>query len=85
MFDAYIKSSDLAPYTAAGGYWRYLGVRLGSNGEVLVMVVIHPQDLSEERLDTLRKDIVDFFVNREGSDCNIVSIYFKLYALFPDK
>ncbi|KAJ1531446.1 hypothetical protein ONE63_000126 [Megalurothrips usitatus] len=78
VFDGYIKSSKLAPYSSASGHWRNVVVRVGSNNEALIMVILHPRDLATEEVDGVKSDLVDFFVNREGKDCGVVSIYFKL-------
>lgn len=85
MFDSYIKASEHTPFTSTSGHWRSVVVRVGSNEEILVMVVFHPRDLSPEVIDAVRADLLDFFVNREGKDCGVVSLYLKLYSLSLDK
>lgn len=49
------------------------------------MVVLHPRELTAEAVDEIRSDLVDFFVNREGKECGVVSVYLKLYSLSNDK
>lgn len=85
LFDSYIKASEHAPFTSSTGHWRNVVVRVGSNEEILVMVVFHPRELSPESVQAVRDDLVDFFVNREGKDCGVISLYLKLYSLSVDK
>lgn len=85
MFDSYIKASEHTPFTSTTGHWRNVVVRVGANEEILLMVVFHPRELSTETIDAVRADLVDFFVNREGKDCGVVSLYLKLYSLSVDK
>lgn len=84
-FDGYIKASKLAPYSANAGHWRNIVVRVGSNDEALVMIVLHPRELSSDEVNGVKSDLVDFFENREGKDCGVVSMYLKLYSLSVDK
>ncbi|XP_026278660.1 tRNA (uracil-5-)-methyltransferase homolog B isoform X1 [Frankliniella occidentalis] len=85
VFDAYIKASDLPPFSTSNGHWRNIVIRVGSNEEILVMVVFHPRELSPEAVEAVNADLVDFFVNREGRDHGVVSLYCKLYSLSVDK
>ena len=85
VFDGYIKASKFTPFTSAGGHWRNIVIRIGSNDEILVMIVLHPRELTSEAVDEIRSDLVDFLVNKEGKECGIVSIYLKLYSLSTDK
>lgn len=75
----------MAPFSSSGGHWRNIVVRVGSNDEVLVMIVFHPRDLASDQIDKVKSDLIDFFVNREGKDCGVVSLYLKLFSLSVDK
>lgn len=51
--------------------------RFASTSDELMLVVgVNPQDLSIERLETLKKDLVTFFMG-EGKDANITSLYYQ--------
>lgn len=48
-FQEYVRDSDKDVYNPEnhGGYWRQLTVRTSNNADVLLIVVMHPQSLSE--------------------------------------
>ncbi|GBN88707.1 tRNA (uracil-5-)-methyltransferase A, partial [Araneus ventricosus] len=48
-FQAYIRESDKDVYNPENhaGYWRQLTVRTSNNADVLIIIVMHPQSLSE--------------------------------------
>ncbi|KAK3919689.1 tRNA (uracil-5-)-methyltransferase-like protein A [Frankliniella fusca] len=85
VFDTYIKTSDLAPFSSSSGHWRNVVIRVNSNEEILIMVVLHPRELSPEAIEAVKLDLVDFFVNRDGKGHGVVSLYCKMYSLSADK
>lgn len=60
------------------GIWRLLVVRHQSNGQVMVMVQIHPQNLTEEQLERISSSLVEFFSSIEG----VESIYWQVSDRF---
>ena len=62
------------------GYWRNIIVRQTTSGQLMLGIVIHPQNLILEEIEELKKDIIDFFTNREGKAVNITSLYFTQFA-----
>jgi len=77
-----VRKSDKPPFAAekGEGYWRHLVVRMTSNGELMVVVVAHPQSLTEEELMRLKNDLKDYFVKGAGKACNISSLYFQQFT-----
>lgn len=79
LYEAYIKSSkykvfNMQMYT---GQFRQFTVRLSeSTGEIMVIAGIHTSEILDE-LDELLKDIVDYFMEREGKVLNVSSIYLE--------
>lgn len=82
LFQDYVRKSDKEPFSIENrqGYWRHLVVRVTSNGDMMVVVVAHPQNLTDEELGKLKDDIRDYFVNREGRACNVTSLYFQKFT-----
>lgn len=80
VFEKFVRASDLGVFDPEthGGYWRQLTARLSQGTDQLMLVVgIHPQSLSEEELTMLKEDLKDFFTNGDGKTCNVTSLYFQ--------
>ncbi|PSN45074.1 hypothetical protein C0J52_04012 [Blattella germanica] len=82
LFQEYVRKSDKPPFISekGEGYWRHLVVRMTSNNELMVIVVAHPQSLTEEELTRLKNDLKDYFVKGAGKACNISSLYFQQFT-----
>jgi len=82
LFQDYVRKSDKPPFAAekGEGYWRHLVVRMTSNNELMVVVVAHPQSLTEDELMRLKNDLKDYFVKGAGKACNISSLYFQQFT-----
>ncbi|CAH1985714.1 unnamed protein product [Acanthoscelides obtectus] len=77
-FQNYVRSSDLTVYNPEThtGHFKQLAVRLAP-GQLMVVVGIHPQELSEEDLGELKTSIVKFFTEGEGKHVNVTSLYYQ--------
>ncbi|XP_063226256.1 tRNA (uracil-5-)-methyltransferase homolog B-like [Bacillus rossius redtenbacheri] len=82
LFEDYVRKSDYGPFIVEKneGYWRHLMVRVTNNGDLMMVVVIHPQSLSDDELTKLKYDIKDYFVNKQGKLCNVTSLYFQPFT-----
>ncbi|XP_026327285.1 tRNA (uracil-5-)-methyltransferase homolog A [Hyposmocoma kahamanoa] len=81
LFQDFVRKSSMAPFSPAdySGYWRYLTVRHSNHtGDIMLIVAIHPQKLSTEELDKIKKDLVEHFSSDESVACGIKSLYFEL-------
>ncbi|XP_047029740.1 uncharacterized protein LOC124637375 [Helicoverpa zea] len=81
LFQEFVRKSKLAPFspTDYSGYWRYLTVRDStSTGEVMLIVAMHPQALTEDEIDGIKKGLIDHFNSEEAIACGIKSLYFEL-------
>lgn len=75
-----MRSSDLGVFNPETheGYWRQLMVRLSMSSDQLMLVVgMHPQSLSQDELDKVKEQLNFFFANGEGRKCNVASLYFQ--------
>ncbi|XP_075978100.1 tRNA (uracil-5-)-methyltransferase homolog A [Anticarsia gemmatalis] len=80
LFQEFIRKSKLAPFSPAdySGNWRYLTVRDStSTGDVMLIVSMHPQSLTESELDEIKKELIDHFNSEEAVACGIKSLYFE--------
>ncbi|GLH01792.1 tRNA (Uracil-5-)-methyltransferase-like protein A [Gryllus bimaculatus] len=82
LFQEYVRKSDKEPFSVETrqGYWRHLIVRVTCSGDVMLVVVAHPQSLTEEELTKVKDDLRDYFVNGEGRACNVSSLYFQKFT-----
>ncbi|XP_059052002.1 tRNA (uracil-5-)-methyltransferase homolog A [Achroia grisella] len=80
LFEDFVRKSDLPPFSPAdySGYWRYLTVRHSmSTGDIMLIVYLHLQDLSEEQLESVKKQLIEHFSTEEATACGIKSLYFQ--------
>ncbi|XP_076046862.1 uncharacterized protein LOC143028527 isoform X1 [Oratosquilla oratoria] len=82
VFEQYVRASPHKPFdpTNHEGVWRQLTVRTSNNGDLLIVVVIHPQDMTEDNLKELKEDIVKFFTEGDGREANVTSIFYQAQA-----
>jgi len=93
-FEALVRVSNLLPYCSLTrtGNWRNLMVRSsrgplrgealqqqkGEGGELMLVVVLDPQNLSSEVVKQLTEDLITFFREGAGGDCGVSSLYLHL-------
>ncbi|CAH0398240.1 unnamed protein product [Chilo suppressalis] len=81
LFEEFVRKSELAPFSPAdySGYWRYLTVRHSSfNGDVMLIVAMHPQNLTEDELNGIKDSLIQHFSSADALACGIKSVYFEL-------
>ncbi|XP_055933673.1 tRNA (uracil-5-)-methyltransferase homolog A-like isoform X1 [Argiope bruennichi] len=81
-FQTYVRESDKDVYNPENhaGYWRQLTVRTSNNGDVLLIVVMHPQSLSEVELEEEKMKLKKYYEEGPGSSCGVTSVYFQLFS-----
>lgn len=82
LFQNYVRASDKDPFDPEThkGYWRQLTVRLSSQSQqILVIVVMHPQDLDQEKLDAVKEGLRHLFCD-ETIQPRVSSVYFQALA-----
>ncbi|XP_069071377.1 tRNA (uracil-5-)-methyltransferase homolog A [Pleurodeles waltl] len=77
-FQDYIRSTPYSVYSPETyeGHWRQLTVRMSKTGQIMVIAHFNPQKLSEEDLAGLKATLARFFMEAEGKDCGVTSLYF---------
>ncbi|XP_045772412.1 tRNA (uracil-5-)-methyltransferase homolog A [Maniola jurtina] len=81
LFQEFVRQSNMSPFSPAdySGYWRYLTVRESKHsGDLMLIIAMHPQNLTAEELEELKKKLIDYFSSEESVACNIKSLYFEL-------
>ncbi|ORX52878.1 S-adenosyl-L-methionine-dependent methyltransferase [Piromyces finnis] len=80
-FQEYIRKSDLDAFSRKGhkGFWRLLTTRFYKTGEDMIIIQVHPQDLSRERIEQEKKNLVTFFTDlmEKIPDLHISSLLFQ--------
>ncbi|CAH0564921.1 unnamed protein product [Brassicogethes aeneus] len=78
VFQDLVRNSDLDVFNPEfqSGHLRQLCVRRAKD-QLMLVVGIHPQDLSEEKLKTFKEHLVEFFTNGPGKEANVTSLYYQ--------
>lgn len=81
-FEQYVRTSPLSPFVPETheGHWRQVTVRVSSRGDVLLLAVIHPQNLTEEQLEAVKTDLREYFETGSGSQCHIAALFFQTFV-----
>lgn len=78
-FQNYIRSSPLpaSQHFSDGGYWKSLVVRSNTAGDLMGIVVMHPQDLNQEDLQAEKEKLKEYFTSLPESNYKLHSLYFQ--------
>lgn len=77
-FQNYINNSSLDACTdLKHGHWKNLIVRSNIHEELMAIVVMHPQNLSQGELKIEKDKLQTYFSVGEGKECNLKSLYFQ--------
>lgn len=78
MFQDFVRGSDLDVFNPEfqTGNFRQLTVRSATN-QLMLIVGIHPQSLSEEQLTQFKKNLVSYFFEGPGKAANVTSLYYQ--------
>ncbi|KAJ2949238.1 hypothetical protein O0L34_g6188 [Tuta absoluta] len=81
VYQDFVRKSGMAPFSPAdySGHWRCLTARHSkSTGDIMLVVSMHPQELTTEQLAKIKKDLVEHFSSEQAVSCGIKSLYFEL-------
>ncbi|KAL1497381.1 hypothetical protein ABEB36_008361 [Hypothenemus hampei] len=78
VFENFVRSSKLKVYNAElqTGHFKQLTVRTATN-QVMVVVGIDPQKLTDNEIKEFKQELVDFFTKGAGKDANVTSLYYE--------
>ncbi|KAL0272185.1 UNVERIFIED_CONTAM: hypothetical protein PYX00_005262 [Menopon gallinae] len=81
IFQNFIRNSDLDVFhpVKQEGFWRQLTVRYGFRTDQLMLIVgVHPQKLTDCELKKIMEDIKQFFSEGDGKSCEVTSLFVQL-------
>lgn len=84
-FEIFVRNSKLDIFNneLQTGHFKQLSVRTSNaTNEVMIIIGIHPQQLSQEEIKEFQKDVVDFVTEKEGKSLGITSLF---YLAMPKK
>ncbi|XP_077298668.1 tRNA (uracil-5-)-methyltransferase homolog A [Arctopsyche grandis] len=79
LFQEFVRSSELKAYSPEdhSGFWKQLTVRQSvHNNDLMLIISLCSQDLSEEVISDLNKSLVEYLTNDNVKEHGIKSIYF---------
>lgn len=78
IFENFVRSSDLQVFNPEyhTGHFRQVMMR-SAQDQLMLVVGIHPQDLSQEKLADFKRDLVNFFKDGAGKDAAVTSLYYQ--------
>ncbi|MPD05011.1 tRNA (uracil(54)-C(5))-methyltransferase [Portunus trituberculatus] len=84
LFQSFQKFIRQSPHEAChrfdtGGVWRNLVVRSTATRKKMASVIIHPQEMPEDAIQEIMKDLRHYFFDGEGSECELDSLYLQAW------
>lgn len=75
----FVKSSEYEPFNVENyeGTYRNITVRETRQGNVMLIIGIHPQKMSKDEKTKFQESFVDFFTKNEQASLNVTSIYYE--------
>lgn len=79
MLEGFVRESDLAVFDPVNqsGHWRQVTARTSRTDQLMLIVAIHPQDMTESQLTELKDKIRKFFDSKDGAAARVTSLYFQ--------
>ncbi|RZC38967.1 tRNA (uracil-5-)-methyltransferase -like A, partial [Asbolus verrucosus] len=78
LFQDYVRASDLDVFNfeVHTGHFRQLTVRTAQN-QLMLVVGIHPQNLSEEKVKEFKDSLINYFTEGAGKEAKVTSLYYQ--------
>ena len=82
LMEKFLDGSQYPPFDPYSheGVWRALVVRTSTLGDTMIVVHLHPQDLPEDTLKLIKQDLVSFYVEGEGKEAGLTSLYVQVFG-----
>ncbi|XP_050536681.1 tRNA (uracil-5-)-methyltransferase homolog A-like isoform X2 [Daktulosphaira vitifoliae] len=80
VFQNFIRKSNITVFNPETytGHCRQLTVRLSLKTEQLMLIcVVHTENMEENIVETLKKQIIDYYTEGEGKFCKVDSLFFQ--------
>ncbi|KAK3576133.1 hypothetical protein CHS0354_043100 [Potamilus streckersoni] len=81
-FQEYIRSSSYSSYSPQNhtGHWKQLTVRTSRLDHLMIMVDFHPQQLSQDKVESEKNRLHEYFTAGDGQDLGITSCFFRSHS-----
>lgn len=78
IFEIFVRSSDLTVFNPEHhtGHFRQVTMRTAKD-QLMLVIGIHPQELTDEKLASFKRDLVQFFSEGPGRDAKVTSLYYQ--------
>lgn len=78
LYQDFVRNSDLEVFNPEfqTGNYRQLTVR-SADKQLMLVVGIHPQSLSEDKLTQFKRELVNYFFEGAGKAANVTSLYYQ--------
>lgn len=78
--EEFIHSSELDVFNPVdhSGNWRQVTGRTTRLNHLMLIIGVHPQNLSSDDLNKLKDELRNFFENGKGKEANVTSLYFQI-------
>lgn len=76
-FEEYIRALDHMSYDPIThtGVWRQLTVRTTNNSDLMLIVSLHPQKMTQDELQVLKAGLIEFCEATKDQECMVTSLY----------
>ncbi|XP_051153093.1 tRNA (uracil-5-)-methyltransferase homolog A [Leptopilina boulardi] len=80
LLEEFIHSSELDVFNPVdhSGNWRQVTGRTTRLNHLMLIIGVHPQNLSSDDLNKLKDELKNFFENGKGKEANVTSLYFQI-------
>ncbi|MEQ2198377.1 hypothetical protein XENOCAPTIV_012025, partial [Xenoophorus captivus] len=77
-FQKFIRTTPYSVYSPETyeGHWKQLTVRTTRTKQAMAIIFFNPQKLEEEELNTLKSSMKTYFLEGEGKESGMTSLYF---------
>ncbi|KAL3858200.1 hypothetical protein ACJMK2_012802 [Sinanodonta woodiana] len=78
-FQEYIRSSGYSSYNPENhsGHWKQLTVRISRLNHLMIIVDFHPQQLPQDKIESEKNHLREYFTTGTGQDLGITSCFFR--------
>lgn len=79
MLEKFVCNSELEVFNPVtqDGYWKQVTVRTSQLDHLMLVVGIHPQNMSDDDKEKLKNDLKVFFEDKENAEAGVTSLYFQ--------
>ncbi|EZA46612.1 TRNA (uracil-5-)-methyltransferase-like protein A [Ooceraea biroi] len=79
VLETFIRESNLEPFDPVdhSGYWRQVTVRTTRAKHLMLIVGMHPQNLTSDELEKIKSELRTYLETGKGAEAQVTSLYFQ--------